>query len=123
MAIIKGKEFAVSLPPTGKIAGAVACDLNIDADTIEVSSPTSDEWRDFICGRKKWEISSNHLVSIDNFNLFKDLIGQKIDVEFVDDVHNMKFSGKAICTNVKISSSVESLCKGSFKFLGCGKLK
>lgn len=121
--IIHGKDFNVSLMPRGTIACAKSCELDIDVDAKEVTSPDSGEWRDFITGRKGWKIGTNHLVSNENFDLFKTLIGQKVAIQFTSQKHGMNFYGYAICQKVVITANNGSLAQGSFSFLGCGELK
>jgi hypothetical protein len=45
------------------IYAARSCDINVKADTIEIASPTSALWREFISGRKEWSIDISHLVT------------------------------------------------------------
>ena len=39
------------------IAAAKSCEIRIQCDAEEVSSPDNGEWRDYIKGRKAWEIT------------------------------------------------------------------
>lgn len=50
---------------TSAIFGAKSGTLDVQADTIEIASPTQGSWREFIVGRKEWSLSVNHLVGID----------------------------------------------------------
>jgi uncharacterized protein YaiE (UPF0345 family) len=34
------------------IAAAKSCEIQVECDTLEVSSPDSSDWRDYIAGRK-----------------------------------------------------------------------
>lgn len=44
------------------IAAAKSCELQVSCDDIEISSPTSGQWREFIADRKEWAVTTNHLV-------------------------------------------------------------
>lgn len=47
------------------IAGAKSCDIEVDCDTIAVSSPTDGQWEHRIVGRKSWKVSTSHLVPLE----------------------------------------------------------
>lgn len=42
--------------------GAKSCSINVECDAIETSGPNSGQWRDFIAGRKEWDLTVNELV-------------------------------------------------------------
>lgn len=42
--------------------GAKSCSVNVECDAIETSGPNSGQWRDFIAGRKEWDLTINELV-------------------------------------------------------------
>lgn len=44
------------------IAAAKSCELQVSCDDIEISSPNSGQWREFIADRKEWSVTTNHLV-------------------------------------------------------------
>lgn len=44
------------------IAAAKSCELQVNCDDIEKSSPTSGQWREFIADRMEWAVTTNHLV-------------------------------------------------------------
>ena len=44
------------------IAAAKSCELQVSCDDIEISSPNSGQWREFITDRKEWAVTTNHLV-------------------------------------------------------------
>ncbi len=44
------------------IAAAKSCELQVSCDDIEISSPNSGQWREFIADRKEWAVTTNHLV-------------------------------------------------------------
>lgn len=45
------------------VYAAKSCTVKVQADTIEVCSPTDGAWRTFIAGRKSWAVEVHHLVT------------------------------------------------------------
>lgn len=62
-----GKNLIISIGGT-PIAAAKSCDIDVDCDTIEVSSVTSGAWRNYIAGRKGWSVSCGYLVTPQKFH-------------------------------------------------------
>ena len=50
------------------IAAAKSCTINVDNDMEEVASATQGRWREFVRGRRGWEISLSHLLSRGKWN-------------------------------------------------------
>lgn len=44
------------------IAASKSCTVNVECDDIPVSSPTDGQWEHVIAGKKKWKVTTNHLV-------------------------------------------------------------
>jgi predicted secreted protein len=59
--ILHGKDLIISANGI-VIAGAKSCDVEVECDTIPVSSPTDGQWEHKIVGRKSWRVSTSHLV-------------------------------------------------------------
>ena len=57
-----GKDIII-LKDYEVIAAATSCDVNVDVETIKVSSPTDGQWQHSIAGRKSWQASLSHLVT------------------------------------------------------------
>ncbi len=57
------------------IAGAKTCKVQVQSDTIGVSSPTDGQWEHSIPGRKSWSVSTGHLV------LSRQAVQQKMSAE------------------------------------------
>lgn len=70
-----GKNLIIS-DSSGIIAAAKSCDIDVDADIIEVSSVTTGVWRNYIAGRKGWSVSVSHLVN--NFTSSTISVGQTV---------------------------------------------
>lgn len=59
--VIHGRDLIVTVNGMA-IAAAKSCELQVSCDDIEISSPTSGQWREFISDRKEWAVTTNHLV-------------------------------------------------------------
>lgn len=44
------------------LAASKSCNVDVDVDTIKVSSPTDGAWEHSIPGRKSWKVTTNHLL-------------------------------------------------------------
>ena len=44
------------------LAASKSCNVDVDVDTIKVSSPTDGAWEHSIVGRKSWKVTTNHLL-------------------------------------------------------------
>lgn len=44
------------------LAASKSCNVDVDVDTIKVSSPTDGSWEHSIAGRKSWKVTTNHLL-------------------------------------------------------------
>ena len=59
--VIYGRDLIVTANGMA-IAAAKSCELQVSCDDIEISSPNSGQWREFITDRKEWAVTTNHLV-------------------------------------------------------------
>ena len=59
----QGKNLFISLNGI-VIAGAKSCELTVNAEKIPIASSTDSQWEHVICGRKSWQVTSNHLVDM-----------------------------------------------------------
>lgn len=59
--ILHGENLIISANGS-VLAGAKTCSLDVDVDTIKVSSPTDGDWEHVIAGIKSWKISTGHLL-------------------------------------------------------------
>lgn len=44
------------------LAGSKSCELDISADVLEKAPQTNGQWREFLPGRKSWQLVTNHLL-------------------------------------------------------------
>ena len=119
----------ILLTINGAVVGAMkSCSLTFDAEVMEVSSPTTGTFKQYIVGRKSWKLSSGYLVTTVKTNLMK--VGTSVTVKFgvrddsqSDHISTTDFvTGTAIVTACRIDGTVGSLATGSFEFVGSGTL-
>lgn len=121
----QGKDLLILLNDVA-IANSKSCDINMDCEVIETSSPDDGDTKHFIPGRKSWKVTTSYLVEADGTPIKSHLSvpGKVFTIkvksrELSDDV----LTGKAICTNCKITGTKGNLTQGSFTFQGSGALK
>lgn len=104
--------------------GAKSCDINVNCDSIEYSSPSSGKWRSFIAGRKSWSVTCNYLVRDNNVPSDMVRVGQTFQLKVYprDSVAAQQLTGDAICTEWRVTATRGSLVQGSFTFQGTGPL-
>ena len=106
------------------IAGTVSNEIQSGAELIEISSPTSGQWKEYIAGRKNWSINVSYLVLA--YNGVRDLLN-------VGTTYTLKFRGRnssdatgvqgtAILKSCKITATKGNIVQGSFQFTGTGNL-
>lgn len=59
--MLQGRNLIIAINGS-TIAGAKSCSVDVQADTIKVSSPTDGEWEHIIAGRKSWQVQTSHLM-------------------------------------------------------------
>ena len=60
--ILHGAEIKVYMNGAA-VALSKSCEIEVSCDTEEVASPTSGNWREFLAGRKDWNINVSVLLS------------------------------------------------------------
>ena len=134
--VIKGKDVLIFKVVTvngteqnQNIAAAKSCDISVDSDSIEVSGPTSGQWREYIAGRKTWTVMLNYLLKNDTDHFLE--VGNiiKIRVSVRGDssgngtiTPRYSLSGMALCRTCKATATYGNLVQGSFVFQGTGAL-
>lgn len=102
--IIHGRNLIIKLD--GKaIAAAKSCDIQIQTDMIEVSSPTAGRYRKYIAGRTDWSVNTSHLVVSPLADL--QMTGKEYDLTFmVRDAAAMPFDGFVSGVTIRQQSTV-----------------
>lgn len=108
------------------VASSVTCEVEMQTDTIEVASPTSGVFRDYIASLCGWSISTSGLIKsasqqYDLFELWRNRA--KLRVNYYDTEMRMVRSGYAIITNLRESAPNRSIPTYSISLQGCGELE
>ena len=108
------------------VASSVTCEVDMQTDTIEVASPTSGVFRDYIPSLCDWSISTSGLIKsasqqYDLFELWRNR--SKLRVNYYDTEMRMVRSGYAIITNLRESAPNRSIPTYSISLQGCGELE
>ena len=105
------------------IAGTVSNEIQSGAELIEISSPTSGEWKEYIAGRKEWSANVNFLVlqNEDSLNLLT--VGTNYTLTFRNRGSSYTgVTGTAVLKTCKITATKGNLIQGSFQFVGVSQL-
>ena len=107
------------------VASSVTCEVDMQTDTIEVASPNSGVFRDYIPSLCGWSISTSGLIKTtqqqhDLFELWRNRA--KLRVNYYDTEMRMVRSGYAIITNLRESAPNRSIPTYSISLQGCGEL-
>lgn len=123
MAIIHGRNLIIMLNDTA-IAGARSCEVNVNCEEIETSSPSQGAWREFLAGRKEWTASTSHLLPSGDGHLQSEaaMVGQTVTLRFVERDTEDILTGQAIVKGWKATGTLGNLAQGSFTFRGSGSL-
>lgn len=127
MSKIKGNDVLL-FAAGNAIAGAKSCEIELECDLIETSSPTSGEFRSYISSRKGWSASGSFL--LDDSLGFSSMVsvGQTYTIQVgkvtagTRTLGADKVSGSAICTYCKITATRGNITQMSLKFQGTGAL-
>ena len=105
------------------VAAAKSIEINVKCDTAERTSANNGLYREYITGRKDWNFQISSLVTSSQFSGAKTMVGTTYAVKFsLQGSTAALMSGKAICTQAKITDQKGSIAKGSFVFQGTGAL-
>lgn len=118
-----GKDLKIESQTSGfVIALAKSCEIETDCEELEVSSPYSGDWRDFIGGRKSWQVTVNYLVK--SGSVASDLLrtGNIVSLKVKDGETGTPLAGNALVKNCKEVGTMGNLSTGAFQFIGCGEL-
>lgn len=114
---LHGRNIIVSANGTA-IASSRSCELQMSADTEEMSSPTNGMWKEYFITRKGWSLSLSYLVIAvrGQINIGDTYTLTIADRNNPEDVR----TGVAICVENTITATIGNLCQGSWKFVGTG---
>lgn len=121
----KGNDLIISA--NGKaLAASKSCSLDLSADTTEVALAGSGQFKNYIAGRRSWSITTNHLVGDET--QVKDMfsnVGQVFNLtwQMRGEGSSDSMTGKALCTQCKITATRGNLLQGSFTWKGTGPIE
>ena len=106
------------------IAGVKSNEIQVGCETIEISSPSTGAWRQYIAGRKEWSVNVAYLVLATSGVRDMLNVGTTYTLAFKERgaADSAGVSGSAILTTCKISAIRGNLVTGSFVFQGTGAL-
>lgn len=107
------------------IAGTKTNSIKVGAEMIEVSSPLSDKWKEFIAGRNEWSFTVGYLVLQDSQVLDLLNVGTKVNIQVVGRNGTsavVLLQGEAFIKEFDMNLTRGNLAQGSCSFLGTGPL-
>ena len=104
------------------VAGTRSNEVQTNRELIEIASPTSGEWRQFIAGRKDWGFTISWLVSshADIQQLLLD--AGVVTVRIVGRGESLGLTGTAIVQTCRMTFTRGNLAQGSLQLKGNGPL-
>lgn len=108
-------------------ANIVACtkthDITVTCDEIEISSPSQGQWREYIAGRKTWEITTSWLLVSQGFSAQMLKPGTSLSITIGSrTASGDRLTGTVLVTQAKVTATRGNLVQGSFRFKGTGSL-
>lgn len=116
--VIHGRDLIVSLNGTA-IAAARSCDITVDDDMIEVTTPTSGRAKAYRAGRYGWTVDVSCLVLSPNMVISN---GQQLTFSCKEAGSTNYLTGTVIRKGSKMTGTVGNLAQGSYSFIGTGPL-
>lgn len=131
---LKGNIIIVQLNGN-TIAGTKTTEIQVDSELIEIASATQGEYREYLTGRKQWQVTVNYLLMSASFATISSYPDACLtDPLFVGNSYTLKFinrgvgyqpsgmTGTAILRTCKITATRGNLIQGTFTFVGNGAL-
>lgn len=104
------------------VAGTKSNEVQSNRELIEIASPTSGEWREFITGRKDWGFTVSWLVSSHSDIQQLLLNAGVVTVRIVGRGQSLGLTGRAIVQSCKMTFTRGNLAQGSLQLKGNGPL-
>ena len=118
------------------IAGTKTTEIQVDSELIEIASATQGAYREYIVGRKQWQVTVNYLLMYATYQqMFTYPNASMTDALLVGNSYTLKFKnrasyydqpitleGTAILRTCKITATRGNLIQGTFTFVGNGAL-
>ena len=104
------------------VAGTRSNEVQTNRELIEIASPTSGEWREFIMGRKDWGFTISWLVSSHQDIEQLLLNAGVVTVRIVGRGQETGLTGQAIVQTCRMTFTRGNLAQGSLQLKGNGPL-
>ena len=104
------------------VAGTKSNEIQSNRELIEIASPTSGEWREFIAGRKDWGFTIAWLVSSHSDIQQLLLAAGTVTVRIVGRGETLGLTGSAIVQTCRMTFTRGNLAQGSLQLKGSGPL-
>ena len=106
------------------VAGTKSDEIQVDGETIEISSATDAEWKHHIAGRNSWSLQTSWLVTAvaDIRKVLTVNTRVKIRIGGRTFSSGSGLEGYALIRTAKVTATRGSLANGSFAFIGDGPL-
>ena len=118
------------------IAGTKTTEIQVDSELIEIASATQGSFREYLTGRKQWQVTVNYLLMYATYQeMFTYPNASMTDALLVGNSYTLKFKnranyydqpitlkGTAILRTCKITATRGNLIQGTFTFVGNGVL-
>lgn len=119
MAVL-GNNIIVTMGGTA-IAGTKTDHIQCGADLIEISSPSSGDWKQYVSGRKEWSVTTGFLL-LANTDVSKLLtVGTRVQL-VIKERNSTGVTGYAYIKTCEINANRENIANGTFTFVGDGAL-
>ena len=104
------------------VAGTRSNEIQSNRELIEIASPSSGEWREFIAGRKDWGFTVSWIVS--NHSDIQQLLlnAGVVTVRIVGRGQETGLTGSAIVQTCRMTFTRGNLAQGSLQLKGSGPL-
>ena len=117
---LNGRNVLITMNGT-VIAGTKSNEAQAEAELIERASATQGTWREYLTGRKGWDMTVNYLVL--SASGVRDLlkVGNTYTLVFKER-NSTGVSGSATLKACRITATTGTLVQGTFQFVGNGQL-
>ena len=121
MAAINGNNILIYVDGA-VVAGTRSNEVQTNRELIEIASPTSGEWRQFIEGRKDWGFTITWLVSSHTDIQQLLLAAGMVTVRIVGRGESLGLTGTAIVQTCRMTFTRGNLAQGVLQIKGSGPL-
>jgi predicted secreted protein len=118
---INGNNVLIYIDGT-VVAGTKSNEVQSNRELIEIASPSSGEWREFITGRKDWGFTISWLVSSHTDIQQLLLAAGTVTVRIVGRGETLGLTGSAIVQTCRMTFTRGNLAQGSLQLKGNGPL-